>query len=196
MNGGRRAPRIGSAWVAVMAVVVLGLSACTGDDASPQPSATATDTAQPSPSVTPPVAPKAAPTQKSAEAFVQYFWDIYNYSYTVRNAQELRSISRPACIFCEATSKAIDDLVSNNQKIKGSTVRLEVAVAPPTDPAVGLIVAAVISERPGQTLTADGSTISRRVGFRNMQSEIALDWTGKEWLVRDIANDEKTGTPW
>jgi hypothetical protein len=202
MNGGRRARQVrqvrhsGTAWLAVVALAVLGLSACTHNDPSPVSPTTSSASAQPSPTVTPPTAPKAAPTAKSAEAFVRYFWDIYNYSYAARDSQGLRDISRPACVFCKATARAIEDLAASNNTVIGSDVRLEVAVAPPTDPTVGLIVATVISERPGRTLAADGSTISRMVGFRNMKSEMALDWTNGKWLVRDIANDEKSSTPW
>jgi hypothetical protein len=75
-------------------------------------------------------------------------------------------------------------------------VNPEAVAAPPTDPSIGLVVATTISESPGKTVAVDGSTVNRTAGFRHMKSEIALDWAGNHWLVRGIANDEKTGISW
>lgn len=201
MTGSRHSRLIRAAtWLTGAALTLVCLTACQNDDRPPQPtpspSATTTVAPSPSPSIAPPAAPIAAPTQKSAEAFVRYFWEVYNYSYSAQDIHTLQSISRPTCIFCQATLKAITDLTAKSQRIVGSDIRLELVAAPPTDPKVGLILSSIISEKPGKTLSSDGSTIDHTDGVRNMKSEIALDWTGKKWLVRDLANDETSGKPW
>lgn len=200
MNGGRTRRHLGALALTV-GVLAAGLAACT-DDPSPHPSATTpsttpvTSTALPSPTATPPTAPKAEPTPKSAEAFVKYFWAVYNYAYETRDQKILKTLSAPHCLFCQDTIKAIEKLVEDGSYIKGSEIQVGVAVAPPTKPAAGLIIATVISERPGMTIASDGSTVGQTKGVRDMKSEIALDWTGGKWIVRDLANDEKTGKPW
>lgn len=203
MDGGRSRHHLGAGLLLVGVLSAAGLAACTDDEPAPRPSITAppsTGASSPTPSATAtataPVAPKAEPTPKSAEAFVKYFWDVYNYSYTARDSRNFNEISGPDCAFCNDTIRAINELLDDDHYIRGSDVRLGVAVAPPTDPADGLIVATVISEHPGRIVTASGSTVSRTKGVRNMKSEIALDWTARGWIVRDLANDEKTGEPW
>jgi hypothetical protein len=92
--------------------------------------------------------------------------------------------------------RAIQKLINEGRRIQGSRIELGVAVAPPTDPKVGLIIATVISEKPGITIDKYGSVVSRTKGVRNMKSEMALDWASDRWVVRDLANDEATGAPW
>jgi uncharacterized protein DUF6318 len=183
-----------------MTLGLIGLSGCTDDETSPRPSVTTTPSAAieatPTATATPPVAPKAEPTPKSAEAFVRYFWDVYNYSYRTLDSSKLEAISNRDCLFCKDTIKAVQKLASAQQIIEGSEIKVNVAVAPPTKPSAGLIVVTIIDETPGRIVAADGSYIRRTAGVRNMKSEIALDWIDERWIVRDLANDEKTGKKW
>ncbi len=208
MNLGGARRHLGAALLTVGVLSTAGLSACTDDDTPPSPSITATakatspgasqSPASPiaSPAPTPPTAPKAKPTRKNAEAFVKYFWDVYNYSYATLDTHLLGDLSGPNCAFCKDTIKAIKKLGNDDRSIQGSRIELGVAAAPPTDPKVGLVIATTISESPGRTIDTDGSVVSRTKGVRDMKSEMAIDWTGDRWLVRDLANDERTGRPW
>ena len=196
MNGGRRAPGIGVAWVVVLAVGVLGLSACTGDDPPPQPTATATATAQPSPSVTPPVAPEEAPTPKSAEAFVKYFWDVHNYSYVTLDTALFKSISDPECTFCTSTIDDLETLKNTGSRAEGSSVQLLIAAAPPGKIGSRVLVSTVISQKPGIEIHKDGST-ETFPGMPKTNSSVALSWATGQWIVHDISIDkiEKTDAP-
>jgi hypothetical protein len=199
MNAGRLS-RITGLILATGGLLAAGLTGCT--DEGPEPptprptSASPTTPPSPTPAHPPPVAPTAERTAKSAEAFVKYFWDVYNYSYATENFRELERISSPDCIFCQDTKMAIQDLLRQKSHIRGATIAMKVAIAPPSDPAAGLIVETVIDEQPSQTVTTDGSVVRSTDGIRDMKSEIALDWRTGKWIVRDVANDERTGRPW
>jgi Family of unknown function (DUF6318) len=194
MTGGRRTRRRGCAWLAMAVVGVLGLSACTHKDPPPQPSVTRTASVQPSPTVTPPVAPVEAPTPKSAEAFVRYFWDVHNYSYATLNTTLFRSLSDTECKFCESTIKNISELKTAGSVSDGSEVKVVVASAPPSKITTGIIVATVVSQEPGHILRSDGS--SRAVpGMPNTQGYVGLNWTGQKWLVDDVALENSRKTP-
>ncbi len=150
-------------------------------------------TAQASP---PPVAPVAEKTAKGAEEFVRYFWAVYDYSYATGDGATLTAISDAACIFCNDSVTKVAELAASGQRISDAHVEVVTAVAPPSDPDKGLIVATVISEHPSSVLAKDGSLVERQPGFRRMQSEVALLWSNSTWKVRDLANDEKTAKPW
>jgi Family of unknown function (DUF6318) len=196
MTGGRKI-RIVTLMVGLATALGL-LTGCDKDKPPTPPTTTAPSptTASPAPTVTPPAAPKAERSADGAEAFVRYFWEVYNYSYATDQTKEFEQIISPNCSFCKATTSAIRSLNRDGNRIEGSEIELTATVAPPSNPKLGLIVATVINERPGRTVRNDGSTVAKTSGVRNMKSEIAVDWDGDEWIVRDVANDEDTGKPW
>jgi hypothetical protein len=193
MTGGRRRRRIRTAaWLAA-ALALTGLTACTHDDPPPQTSATTTPTtttpttgSTPSPTITPPTAPKAAPTQKSAEAFVRYFWAVHNYSYATLNTDLFKSISEPDCKFCASTIRDIAGLKSAGTTVNGSAIELALASAPPSKIKTGIIVAEIVSQRPGHLIRTDG-TIQPVPAMKETQGYIGLVWTDARWLVDDVA---------
>jgi hypothetical protein len=195
MTGGRRTRRIGASWLLLVALGVAGLSACTDDEPLPGPTSTRTTTAtaSPSPTVTPPTAPQAKPTRKSAEAFVQYFWDVHNYSYATLDTKVFSSISEPECKFCTSTVKDISRLRTADSIASGSAVRVIEAAAPPSEITTGIIVSTVISQDPGSITHRDGS-VRTIPGISKAQSYIGLNWSGRRWLVDDVAieNPRKT----
>jgi hypothetical protein len=185
---------------AVVVVALLLLAGCTEDepDAPPLPSATPSALASSSPEVAvdPPVAPEARKSAVGAEEFVRYFWDVYDYSYTIGDASPLRAISDEECRFCQDSAAKIDEISMAGHQVLGAQVDVVAAVAPPSDPNQGLIVAVVVSEHPSSVVAADGKVVERQPGFRNMQSEVAVVWRPSGWVVRALANDEQTGKPW
>jgi Family of unknown function (DUF6318) len=200
MTGGAKERQAGALIAAALSLILLavGLSGCT-DDSPPTPPATQASphrTPTPSPAASPPASPEAAQTAKGAEAFVGYFWKVYNYSYQTGVTNDFEQIVSHGCAFCNDTISAINGLSDEGSHIEGSQIELTVAIAPPSDPRLGLIVETVISERPGKTIGRNGAVIATTTGVRNMKSEIAVDWNGKKWIVRDVANDEGTGKPW
>jgi hypothetical protein len=187
---------------AVVGIVVGGLlvgwllSACTGDDADkPPPSASATSpAATPStPAATAPTAPEAKPTSASAEAFVRYFWDVYNYSYQALDVTDLNAVSSDSCKFCKSTTSEITALKNARKHIQGGNIRIATLAVPPGDPTNGVIVTLVINQEPGKTLNADGTISSVIRAAKNMRSEVALRWQGSRWSVYGVANQEKSG---
>jgi hypothetical protein len=178
---------------------VVGLAACT-DNPSPSPSATTssavpvTSSAAPSPTATPPTAPKAEPTPKSAEAFVKYFWDVYNYSYRNLDPKILESITESKCKFCTSTLSDIQQLKKSGAHLDGMTVHLSSAAAPPVKDAKRIAVVTVIHQDNGHNIRSDGS-IQELNGRKMTQSLAALRWVGTSWKVYGISIDDQEKKP-
>jgi len=202
MDGGKARCHFGAARLAVLLTVgmvsMAGLTACTGEDDPAPPSTTAPSispaSTAPSHTATPPAPPKAEPTAKSAEAFVKYFWDVYNYSYATRDPKLLESISEEQCKFCNSTIGDIKQLHASDTKIDGLTVHLISAAAPPVEDASRIAVVTVIRQDPGRSVKSDG-TIHGLTGREETQSLAALHWTSGSWQVRGISVDARTETP-
>jgi uncharacterized protein DUF6318 len=194
--------------VAVILTLAAGLSACSNGE----PTATA-DRPKPTPTTAPagagagaeagaqvgagsgaPTAPAAKPTTKSAEAFVRYFWDVYNYSYQALDPGPLSSISTPACTFCKSTLNEISGLKNARKYATGGDIRARGVAAAAGDPSKGLIVTMTLNQEPGKTLNGDGTVISSLRAAHNIHSEVAVLWQTSKWMVYGVANDEKTGT--
>jgi hypothetical protein len=180
--------------VLIIAMITAGgaLSACTDD--SPTPPATTTapipTTPATTPTATPPAIPAAKPTAASAEAFVKYFWDVYNFAYETLDTDPLQQISTTSCKFCESTLNEVSALKQAGKHITGGGIQLETVVAPPGDPTNGVIVTMVLNQMQGQTLNADGTVSSTIHPVNNMRSEVALRWRESHWFVYGVANEK------
>src|SRR5689334_15808593 len=106
--------------VAVTAVCFLvTLSACSrddpGTDGTPTPTSAVTTPPPTTPTTipTPTTLPAAAKADKAgAEAFVRYFWDVFNYTYESGDTRLLRSISDKTCKFCQSVVDHVDGLTA------------------------------------------------------------------------------------
>jgi hypothetical protein len=200
MDGGRIRRHRGATLLTIGVLSTAGLIACTGDDAPPPPSSTATPsidgstTAPPSPTATPPTAPPARPTPKSAEAFVKYFWQVYNYSYASLDPQILESISEKQCQFCHSTITDVKQLRTSGTRIEGLTVHLISAAGPPVEDPTRIAVITAIRQDRGRSIKRDGS-IQELSGRTATQSVIALHWIRNAWQVRGVSIDTKKQTP-
>ena len=170
---------------AVMITVGALLSACSDDPPTPPPPTPSATTRSPTPSATPPTAPEAKPTAASAEAFVRYFWDVYNYSYQYQDVTDLMAISRPACKFCKSAISDIQRLKAEGTRIEGAQVILNTAGIPPGKITNGVIAASVISQDEGRSIAKDGSVKSlQAVGKR--RSYVGLDWEDNAWFINGV----------
>ena len=183
----------------VLAVTVLTLTGCTGDDAPAPPSATTpppTTSASPSPTPREPSLPAAAkkPTRAGAEAFYRYFWDVYNYSFASLRTQTLRRVSTSTCDFCSSAASKIDENRSAGASYSGGAVSVNVAVSAPGNPRVGLLVNSVLSQGDGKTVDSSGAEGSIIEGRKNMRIDAAVAWNGKAWRMLKIdAGARKVG---
>lgn len=198
VGGGSRAPGDGRrlTGAAIVLITLAGLvTACSDDDPPPPPPGTqaVNTSAAPSPTATRPTLPEAKPTAESAEAFVRYFWDVYNYSYRTLDTELLEAISSSACQFCRSTEREVADLKADRKRVVGGEIRLGTVATPPGDPSNGVIVTMVLDQESGQTINDDGTVSSSLPAIHNMRSEVALRWQST-WSVYGVANDEKTGT--
>jgi hypothetical protein len=195
----------------VILALAVGLSACSSGSPT-----TAADRPKPTPTTAPtgagagagaeagapvgagpgaPTAPAAKPTTKSAEAFVRYFWDVYNYSYQALDPGPLNAISTAACTFCKSTLNEIAGLKNARKYATGGNIRASGVAAAAGDPGKGLIVTMTLDQEPGKTLNGDGTVISSLRAAHNIHSEVAVLWQTSKWMVYGVANDEKTKTP-
>jgi uncharacterized protein DUF6318 len=194
--GRRIRQRLTRSPIAVVLTVTAGLSACSNSDPTaaatrPTPTPTATTSAD----ARGPAAPAAKPTAKSAEAFVRYFWRVYNYSYQALDPGPLTSISTTACTFCKSTLNEISGLKNARKRSSGGNIRAHAVAAAAGDPRKGLIVTMTLDQESGQTLNADGTVNSSLRATHNIRSEVAVLWQTSKWVVYGVANDEQTATP-
>lgn len=110
---------------AVLCVVGLGLTGCTGE---PEPSTTTTTTTSatpsPTPSPTPAVAtaperPAAMATASAdgAAAAASYFISLYPYVYATGDLAEWDALADPSCEFCTMVSDEVEDLHSRGHSV-------------------------------------------------------------------------------
>jgi len=196
MTGGRRRRRIRTAaWLAA-ALVLTGLTACNNDDPPPQTSATTTPTtpttgSTPSPTITPPTAPKAAPTQKSAEAFVRYFWAVYNYSYKASNVDLIQSLSEQGCQFCSGVVNDITESKANHATTEGGVVDVLVATAPPGEIHGFIVVSSVLRQQASRVIGGDQRILSTSPALDSLNSAARLNWHPGGWRVAALTLDRK-----
>ena len=176
---------------ALAALALLGLAACTHNSTpTPTPSSSSvTPTSTATPTATPPVAPKAAPTRKSAEAFVRYFWAVYNYSYVTLDSHQLLELSESECKFCASSIAELTRLKTTGAHIEGTEVKIVSIAAPSIQKPSRLIVATVVSQAPGRTVDSDG-TVHEITGIKQTLSSAAIHWVDGSWRVRGISVDK------
>jgi hypothetical protein len=193
MTGGRFRRSAGTAWLTAALLGLCTLNACSNHGSTPNPPPSAskptTSTPIPTPTITPPVTPKAAPTRKSAEAFVRYFWDVYNYTYASMDPQALGAISEPDCNFCTSSISEVARLHEAGTRIEGTEVRVISLSSPPVDDVSRLIVAAVVAQDAGRSVAKDGGT-HPITGIKQTQSVVAVHWKNGSWHIRGVSIDK------
>jgi hypothetical protein len=122
------APVTGARAVIATAVVLLGVSACSGDD--PEPKVAPPESSSPSAPSTSPVAGSTAPTMPAealgtgataARAFISHWIATLNYAIESGDTSALRSISDDSCKACDRIAKTIDGIYSHGGSMVGGT---------------------------------------------------------------------------
>lgn len=166
---------------------------------SPSAAAAGTPSASESaaPTPTPPVLSDAAkqPTREGAVAFVEYFWDAYNYGYAAQDPSYVQAISHEKCVFCKST---VDSITSGRRKrhtVTGGQVTLAEAVATPGDPAKGLVVNTIIDQGAWTVVSPGGTLVDRSPAEPNQRADAAVLWVKDRWIVRgiDVADPNEGG---
>lgn len=115
--------------VIATAILLLGVTACSGDAPEPNiaPTSPATSS-EPSDPSTSPVSGPTAPTMPpeamgddlaAAEAFVKFYWDSVNYAQATGDTGSLRRLGAKACAACRAGVAKLDDIYDRGGRIVG-----------------------------------------------------------------------------
>lgn len=115
--------------------LLLGVTACSGDDPEPIVAPTPSSSAPSDPS-TSPVAGTAAPTMPpeamgddadSAAAFVKFYWETVNYAQATADVDALRELATNSCASCRAGAASLEEIFESGGDIVGGigTVTVE-----------------------------------------------------------------------
>src|SRR4051794_261194 len=173
--------RARSALVVTAMCLAAMLSGCSRDQPPDDQSTTSTTSTTPttsSPSAVPtPTLPAAAKADKAgAEAFVRYFWDVFNYTYASGDTRLLRSISDKSCKFCTSVADDVDILTKRGDRTRGAVATVHSVVAPPGKPKVGFPVYSTVSQSAGEILAPDGSVKSSSAAQPEQRSDVRVRW--------------------
>ena len=118
----------GTRAVIAAATLLLGLSACSGEDPDPrvapptptEPSTTGTS------AETPPEMPEAAKgtDAAAAEAFVEFYWEMVDYAQRTGDLGSLREISSDKCVACQAGIDYLEDVFARHGEFSGGVSRV------------------------------------------------------------------------
>jgi hypothetical protein len=183
--------------VVTAACLVAVLSACGGGGSAPaslatMPSGEASGSASPTPSPTPtvvlPVLPEAAkkPTREGAVAFVEYFWELYNYGFATGDPAAVDSVSDPGCIFCQSTQESLESLSRRKLVNEGGAVTVVVAVAAPGKPEEGMLVNTTLDQEASHLVSPEGAITDVSAATTNDRSDAAVIWEEGSWHVLEI----------
>jgi hypothetical protein len=180
--------------------LAVALSACSDnspdDDTPTTPAPSTTASSAPPTAVPTPTLPASAKADKAgAEEFVRYFWEVFNYTYASGDTKLLRSISDKTCKFCASVWDYVERLNEQGYKARGSSVVVKTAVAPPADPADGLLVYTVVSQAPGEVVASDGTVKESSEARSNLRSDTLVRWSAGEWHVSGVSFGGPEATP-
>lgn len=191
-------------WALLLSVAVLSMSACTGADADPAPAATPTTNVSsseavgakpsrsPAPGLRSPTPPAAAAETdfEGAEAFVQYWTELVEYSYQTGDTETLRAVSAPSCRFCTSVLSAIDEAYSTGGSMRGGALSIEELITRPVEDGQPVLVSAILSQEALVTLDEQGKILQQSQTVNSFRSDIALEAHGSNWIVLGVDNEE------
>lgn len=184
--------------VAVAAVLIVCLSACTHDAAqtptsttsSPVPSGPATDetpTTRSDPPDGPPVLPEAAKakTTAGAKAFVKFYAEVLNYSWQHAASAPLRKVSAAECQRCRDIADFIDRVTeAGGFQHGGEWVVLAIGVVP-GQPDSRPTLLPLVRVNAGNWKRKDTGKLMKIQPHR-VNLEFELSWDGKIWQVAGV----------
>lgn len=161
---------------------------------STSPSATVSPSASPTQSaVVAPVLPDAAtkPTLNGATAFVQYFAEVYNYSFESLDASAMKSISAKDCAFCESVVKNVDGIRDSGGRSQGGSLVVKNAVTRPGDIRSGVLVNMLVEQAPGSVLGDQGQTLSTVTPSTDKRIDALVRWEKQGWKLVALDTEVK-----
>lgn len=169
----------------------LVLAGCSDEEPQPPPKTSGNSPT----AVTTSAAPVAAPTlpaaatadPEGAEAFVRYFWDVFNYTYASGDTKLLRSISDKSCKFCASTAADVQEWVSQGSHIEGGRVEVVEVVAPPVDVRKGALVYSVIEQVAGRVVAKDGVVVATGEPIPRRRSDVLVRYVSGRWQMRGVS---------
>jgi hypothetical protein len=185
---------------AVCAVAALTVAGCTGNDAAPPATSSATATPlastagqSPTPTVdltTEPARPAAldgSPSKEAAVAFARYFLALHDYAYHSGDTSTFSSVSDPACIYCSDTVADVKDELGKGYVERGGGTKTSNAGALETVHGRSFKVQLdatlapyVVQDRLGKVV----HTLSRPQTYH---LDFAIRFDG-DWTVADVAS--------
>jgi hypothetical protein len=167
----------------------LVLAGCSDEEPQPPPKTSGNSPT----AVTTSAAPVAAPTlptaatadPEGAEAFVRYFWDVFNYTYASGDTQLLRSISDKSCKFCADVAGDVDRLTREGGRTEGARVTVHGVLAVPPDVPAGAVVTSIISQEAGVTKARSGNALSESPEISRRAAELAVIHR-QDWVVLGV----------
>lgn len=175
---------------AVIAAValLLGLSACSGEDPEPKvapPSPTSPSTTGTS-AETPPEMPDAAKgtDAAAAEAFVEFYWEMVGYAQSTGNVEGLRRLATSGCEACRGGVAYLEDVFSSGGTIAGGrgTVRNASASSVQDDGATKVFVRYELFNTK-QVVDLPGTSKDRTIPAGTLRMLSTLEATPDGWLM-------------
>jgi hypothetical protein len=189
------------ALAAAVVSAVLVLSACSDTHvAGPTPSTHHVDTLAPPPSSTDiarstatssaPVMPEMPATARQkttagAKAFVRYYIDVLNYSFSTPDPQPLRLVSAESCTACQPLLSICTRLAEKGGGQIGGAWDPISLVAGASDRQSQFLVARIRVSAGTSRGETDGPI--HQIEAKNIRVMFQLTWQAKSWLLQDLA---------
>ncbi|GAA4394984.1 hypothetical protein GCM10023153_16600 [Ornithinibacter aureus] len=180
-----------AATVAALALVVAG---CSQPEPAPPTTAPPATSAAPSPTTTPtptqtgPDIPAAARTQdeKGGIAFVKFFIDQVNESYTTPRDDLIPALSDPECISCADSQSKAKQFVASKSR----------AVAPPYTPskltwvgeqATGVFIVTMTLRQAETEIRLLSGKAAGTIPEAKDDYRVGITWKGDQWIIVGLA---------
>jgi hypothetical protein len=160
----------------------------TGPTAATRSTSSAPSTSSASQTLKPPPLPAAAaePTRAGAEAFLRYFFEVYNYSYDSLDSRQMQRISLSGCKYCAAVVRDVRSAVADGLRYRDGLVSVTAVVAAPGDVKKGLIVSSTLVQTGGTVLTTDGQVWETSAPVPLVRVDALVIWSGSAWQMRGV----------
>lgn len=196
---------------ALVAVMLMSVTACTGGGAAPSapPSATQSPTPSPTPSATPspaasykpadasgraqnvpmPVLPEAAKaeTKEGAIAFAKHWYVLLNYAYQTGDLKPLDEVTATSCRLCSKVRPGILEWNSEGRWIAGGLVLAKGAFTEFVKTSEGSYQVTTQLEQSAGTLYRADSSVEKSVPASQVLADIMLlRFKDGRWMADDI----------
>lgn len=175
---------------AVLCVVGLGLTGCTGE---PEPSTTTqvTTSATPSPTPSPTPAVVTAPERPAAmatasadgaAAAASYFISLYPYVYATGDLAEWDALSGPDCAFCSSTREGVDRVRQKGGNVAGGEIAINSVDGSEIEPGRWYAATVIATEAPSAEYDMYGVPVEESQGG-DYKFSVALTFASGAWTV-------------